>query len=133
MSTSSQQPISQIDLYNDSLTAIGATGSDTYTITLPDINVVNNSDMFTTSTMYTGGAGGTYTISNGGMVNDTITITSGSDFTFHLPEEWKDSFPDWDRVQDMCKQYPGLEIAFRNFRTIYELVKDDYDNPVPKK
>jgi len=33
----------------------------------------------------------------------------------------------------MCKKYPGLEIALRNFRTVYTLVKDDYDNPKVKK
>jgi hypothetical protein len=44
-------------------------------------------------------------------------------------EEWIDSFPDWNRIQAMCKKYPGLEIALRNFQTVYTLVKDDYDNP----
>ena len=31
------------------------------------------------------------------------------------------------------KKYPALEIALRNFKTVYQLVKDDYDNPTPKK
>jgi len=71
---------------------------------------------------------------------DTITLTglgpNGTDssyFTYNLPEEWKDSFPDWDRVKNMCGQYPGLKVAFDNFRVFYEMVKDDYDNPTPKK
>jgi hypothetical protein len=87
-----------------------------------------------------------YTITS----NDTIsTITlSGSDsmFTSHTintsffddispsPFAWGDdnfinNFPEWGRVQDMCSKYPGLEIALRNFQTIYTLVKDDYDAP----
>ncbi len=33
----------------------------------------------------------------------------------------------------MCEKYPGLKIAFENFRMFYEMVKDDYDNPTPKK
>ena len=40
---------------------------------------------------------------------------------------------DWDKVEDMCKEYPGLKIAFENFKVFYEMVKDDYNNPTPKK
>jgi hypothetical protein len=50
-----------------------------------------------------------------------------------MPVEWVGTFPDWDKVEDMCKKYPALEIALRNFKTVYQLVKDDYDNPTPKK
>ena len=68
------------------------------------------------------------------MGNITINNdTSYSNFNWGNPEEWVDSFPEWQRVQDMCKKYPALEIALRNFRTIYTLVKDDYDNPKDKK
>jgi hypothetical protein len=56
-----------------------------------------------------------------------------SHFSWNLPEEWVGTFPEWDRVEDMCKKYPALEIALRNFKTVYQLVKDDYDNPTPKK
>jgi hypothetical protein len=47
-------------------------------------------------------------------------------------EEFKDGFPAWDRIQKMCKTYPGLEIAFEKFKTTYYLVKDDYDHPKEK-
>jgi hypothetical protein len=72
---------------------------------------------------------GTYTI---GSSSDTITFDS-STFKWKEPAEWIDAFPEWGRVDDMCKKYPGLEIALRNFQTVYQLVKDDYDNPTPKK
>lgn len=71
------------------------------------------------------------TISGISTVN-TISIDNSS-FTWQMPKEWIDSFPSWSRVEDMCKKYPGLEIALRNFQTVYQLVKDDYDNPTPKK
>ena len=72
------------------------------------------------------GAAGTYTITS----SDTITFNSNEyQFNWGDAEEWVDAFPDWQRVQDMCKKYPGLEIALRNFKTVYTLVKDDYDNP----
>jgi hypothetical protein len=74
----------------------------------------------------TGAAGTIYTINS----SDTITFNSGEyQFNWGDAKEFVDSFPDWQRVQDMCKKYPGLEIALRNFQTVYTLVKDDYDNP----
>lgn len=86
------------------------------------------------STYFTGG----YTIGSG-ITSSTITLTptpsvgtiSFPDIQTSLffPTEWVDSFPDWNRVEDMCKQYPGLKIAFENFKTFYCMVKDDYDNP----
>lgn len=78
------------------------------------------------------GNGGTYTI-NTLSTTDTITITGLDTSSFTFPVEWKDSFPAWSRVEDMCEKYPGLKIAFENFKVVYEMVKDDYDNPVPKK
>lgn len=44
-------------------------------------------------------------------------------------EEWATRFPDWERVNDMCKEYPALAIAFEKFKTVYKLVADDYDTP----
>ena len=138
MSSSSQQQnyytISD-DTITTSLTSIGATGTDTYSITLP-----SNSELYSSmNTITLNGVGSGYTIGNIGAIGspttfsgDTITITGG-DFNWGAPAEWVDSFPEWRRVEDMCTKYPALEIALRNFKTIYELVKDDYDNPTPKK
>ena len=56
-----------------------------------------------------------------------------STFKIHLPEEWVNQFPDFDRVQKMCKEYPGLAIAFDKFKTTYKLVRDDYDTPKDKR
>lgn len=109
-------------------------GSGYDTITLTGSNTTIGTITFDTSTnMYTtyGAGGTTYTLGSG-ISTSTVTLDT-STFSWTLPEEWKDDFPKWARVQDMCKQYPSLEIALRNFRTVYELVKDDYDNPTPKK
>ena len=48
-------------------------------------------------------------------------------------EEWVNSFPEWGRIEEMCKEYPGLKIAFEKFKTTYKLVKDDYDTPKDKR
>lgn len=65
-------------------------------------------------------------------LND-VTSSVEYDFNWGDPKEFVDSFPDWQRVQEMCCKYPGLEIALRNFKNVYSLVKDDYDNPTDEK
>ena len=70
----------------------------------------------------------TISIGNGGT-GYTIGGGIGNGIRFTYPEEWTDSFPDFNRVQEMCKEYPGLKIAFDKFKTVYKLVKDHYDTP----
>jgi hypothetical protein len=135
MSNFSQQQNSSTDLINESLITLSGTGTDTFTIELPsDLYSSSNyisTDMNTVSITGSGAgySGVTYTTLTS---NDTITLNTDYQFSWGDPQEFVDSFPDWQRVQDMCKKYPGLEIALRNFRTVYTLVKDDYDNPKDK-
>lgn len=90
---------------------------------------------FTIDTTSIGAAQPVYTINT----SNTITLTGSGDYNISQMDfnfgnqEWEDSFPSWHRVQDMCEKYPGLKIAFDNFKVFYEMVKDDYDNPTPKK
>lgn len=135
MTTSSAQPTYSTTLDSsytidfsslDTITLTGATGaSDTITLDL------NSPSTYTT---YTAGAA---TTTIGSLSGGTISIGSISDtisgFTFAGTVEWKDAFPDWNRVQDMCETYPGLKIAFDRFKTIYDIVKDDYDTPPDKR
>jgi len=39
---------------------------------------------------------------------------------------WKNTLPDLDTVEKMSKEYPALEKAFENFKTVYTLVEQDY-------
>ena len=132
MSNSFQLPNSLDDLSN-TITILGS--SETATITVPESYQYNNtmlsSDFCSISTIYSAAAcPTTYTIGT----SDTITISNiNSSFGWTVSKEWVDAFPEWARVDKMCKEYPSLEIALRNFQTIYQLVKDDYDNPAPKK
>ena len=129
MSNSSQQQNSLDDFLKDLTIDL----SDTTTITsgsASDYSYTYDSNTMSTITL-------SPTITTIGAVGssagvNTISIDTSS-FTFHMPKEWIDSFPDWHRVESMCKKSPGLEIALRNFQTVYQLVKDDYDNPTPKK
>jgi hypothetical protein len=64
---------------------------------------------------------------------NTINVSGGTSTMFNWGEEWDDRFPDWGRVKEMCEQYPGLKIAFEKFKTVYKLVRDDYDTPENKR
>jgi hypothetical protein len=132
MSNSSQQQNSYEKLINDAFITIGATGSDTFTIDLPSDTYISSNYIDTnmnTISITNGGSSVTYTT----LASDTITLNNDYQISWESSVEFVDSFPDWQRVQDMCKQYPGLEIALRNLQTIYTLVKDDYDNPKDKE
>ena len=119
--------------------------NDTITIdsydTIDISSITGNSITYVTAPSYTYSpsmnsgltVGGTYTPSISTVQIGAITSIDTSAFTFNIPEEWVGTFPSWDRVDNMCKKYPALEIALRNFKTVYQLVKDDYDNPTPKK
>lgn len=125
------------DILQDSITAFGYSDSDTYTITIdPNSYTSSNltySDNITITSQPYNSMHSNATVS----IPTTYTIGTNStgfnDIHWGQQEEWVNSFPDWHRVEDMCKKYPGLEIALRNFRTVYTLVKDDYDNPKTKK
>ncbi len=92
----------------DTITLTGAQGSPTYS--------------------YVGSSGTGGTISVG-----SLDVNSIESINWHWGQEWNDRFPEWNRVKDMCEKYPGLKNAFDNFKVFYEMVKDDYDNPTPKK
>lgn len=114
------------------------------TLKLPDPVTIDFGSNGTSSTTYAG-SGGTYTVSigaggGGGYTygNGLGTISIGSltsaDISFSWQNtEWVNRFPEWNRIEKMCKEYPGLKIAFEKFKTTYDLVKDDYDAPPEKR
>jgi hypothetical protein len=98
-----------------------------------DTSTWNMSSGTGTSYYYTTGAGAagasdTITITGGGTSGYSIGSITGATFNWKS-EEFVDCFPDYDRVKNMCEQYPGLKIAYEKFVTTYKLVKDDYDSP----
>jgi hypothetical protein len=54
--------------------------------------------------------------------NDWLTISSSS----FNPKEWEDKLPDLLKVEEMCKDYPALEKAYENFKTVYKMVEQDW-------
>lgn len=68
-------------------------------------------------TMVSGAADSSYTISTG---IDTISIDNiFSDFN-------KDMLSTKE-VERMCKEYPALDKVWRNFKSVYDMVKQDYE------
>jgi hypothetical protein len=39
---------------------------------------------------------------------------------------FEDAMPDPQELKRMCKEYPGLEKVYENFKTIYKLVEQDW-------
>ena len=145
MSNFSQPTISSIDLpstksiddiLKDCMTIASSASSDTITITPGDMSYnCTTAGTLSGNTITFSGAGAqpTYYTGSSGISTITLNGIDASSYSFNLPQEWVGCFPDWDRVEDMCKEYPGLKIAFENFKVFYEMVKDDYDSPTPKK
>ena len=131
MNISSAQPIYSITSSDtitidtsswDSFSASGAAGSSGDTITL------------TGSTGgYTIGTGVSYTYATGSGGAGVIAQDIGSVNFNWFEKEFVNCMPDITRIESMCKEYPGLAIAFEKFKTTYNLVKDDYDTPKDKK
>ena len=107
--------------------------NNTVTYTLDNSTTTDVGNLFynnNQSTMY-------YTTSTGTL--DTITIDTNSPYTvdrlnawdtygewFKKLKEFEDTMPELTKIKEMCTMYPALDKAFENFKTVYDLVKDDY-------
>lgn len=63
--------------------------------------------------------------------NDTITLDLSDNTTYTFNswqgyELWKDCLPGIAEVENMCNEYPALKKAYENFKTIYNMVEQDY-------
>ena len=101
--------------------------SDTWAnLTPTSIPALTSADRITlTGTPY---GQGSITIGNLETIN-----TDSFSFGSWIIEEFDGRFPDYSRIIDMCKQYPGLEIAYRKFKEVYKMVKEDYDGKEREK
>jgi hypothetical protein len=96
---------------------------------------------------YTTASGLTYVNTVGTVTLNTSQINSFSQISaigtmdirtldtnwYVQPVEWVDNWPDFIKVKKMRDKYPALDKAMQKAISIYNMVKDDYDNPVPKK
>ena len=83
----------------------------------------------------------TITINMNDYVGDTIDISSITtttvDTAFDINLDWastitfdrvmfEDDMPDPQEIKRMCEEYPALEKAYENFKTIYTMVQQDW-------
>ena len=104
-----------IDLSNmngttDTITITGTNDMDSSWVSVGDITASVISDLSDV------GIGG---INDGQVLvwNDTASQFQPGDFDGIYPSE----------VEKMCKEYPALEKVWRNFKSVYDMVKQDYE------
>jgi len=139
--SNTSQPQDCITISSD----LGIIAQEITTIDTSTWNMSSSASSYYYTGMGAGGSTDTITISNGGTGISNYTIGSlstssgtvsigtisgaGTGYNWGTPEEFVNCLPDFNRVQAMCEQYPGLKIAYEKFVTTYKLVKDDYDSP----
>jgi hypothetical protein len=90
---------------------------DTLTISLDDYHVGDSISNITLDTI-TDVTGSAITI-------DNVTITIDNN-TYPYTNVLDNSI-DPDDIERMCKEYPSLEKVWRNFKSVYDMVKQDYE------
>lgn len=67
----------------------------------------------------------TITITND--INDLLTMDDQVyTLTGMAPVVFEDHMPEVSKVEDMCNEYPALQKAYENFKSIYAMVHQDY-------
>jgi hypothetical protein len=121
------------DTYGATTTYLGGSGGG-YLVS-SDLSAFN-SDTITLNDTFTVTNVGAYGSGGGGLDAvgiGTIQISggggAGSSFTFTEPQ-WSVATPgthiEISEVESMCKEYPALAKVYENFKTVYDLVLQDW-------
>ena len=68
----------------------------------------------------------TYSTSSSSLNTVTLDDTHWGDSIRWDQTEFVDTMPNLEKIEDMCKEYPALNKAYENFRTIYKMTLQDY-------
>ena len=116
--TQSKKPDFESTINIEELDLSGLMEDDTITINLDDTYGATTTywagDSIT-DVVYSGSNDGTFTIDTNTM--DTVDL--GWIYDRHTLSV--------DEVESMCKEYPALEKVWRNFKSVYDMVKQDYE------
>ena len=116
--TQSKKPDFESTINIEELDVSGLLDDDTITINLDDT--------YGTTTTYWAGDNITDITASG--VNDgTFTIDTGTMDTVNIDWIYNNMNIDPSEVERMCKEYPSLEKVWRNFKSVYDMVKQDYE------
>ena len=109
---------------DDTITVTTMDGSsDTITINLDDTYGTTTSYIDTINDI-TFESDGTFTISD--ITTDTIDL-SNLDLSSPTYNWITNDYVDPSEVERMCNEYPALEKVWRNFKSVYDMVKQDYE------
>ena len=93
--------------------------------------VIDLNDTYGTTTTYWAGDSVTdITIggsNDGTFTVDTIDISTLDNITSDYRWAYENTKLDKLEIEKMCKEYPALEKVWRNFKSVYDMVKQDYE------
>ena len=116
--------------------------NDNYTITLDSGEMLDYSDIIDTTGDITINLDSTYGATTTYLSDSTYTLSgntdtiSVSDGTFTLDTnsvDWlntikiNDTSISPEEIERMCEHYPGLEKVWRNFKSVYDMCKQDFE------
>tara|TARA_B110000240_G_scaffold180088_1_gene210818 strand:+ start:584 stop:883 length:300 start_codon:yes stop_codon:yes gene_type:complete len=77
-------------------------------------------------TLFTNDTGSEYIFNTNANYSTTITgatVGGGIDTTYTIAQP---NVYDIEEIEQMCEEYPALDKAYENFRTIYRMVEQDW-------
>ena len=124
---------------NDTITA--STGCDTITLSNNGIKYGSAAlDTITINSSYdTGLYSGTMLGTSGFSINSGLNTINGissnnnfytyngfsSNWSAAYGKPFEDNFPEWNAFKKLCNNYPGLDKAYENLKTIYTICYED--------
>ena len=98
---------------------------------------IDLSDTYGATTTYL--ADSVYSITTG--ASDTVVISDGTNTSYTLASDWTSGVGidaiditsmfgetyHQNEIESMCKEYPGLEKVWNNFKAVYDMCKQDYE------
>ena len=103
--------------------------TDTVTINIDDYiddigNLTIDDNMIFTSDVT---SDSTYTIDAGSSGTFTLTGSSDINLDWTTNTSYFEDSVSFNEITKMCKEYPSLEKVWRNFKSVYDMCKQDYE------
>ena len=102
-------------------TVLSTSGEDTLTIVLDGTDTITFNDEDPTDTV---------TFDSGAL---DLNLDWINDIQLNNSVLWEDKLPKIDRLNKMCEEYPALNKAYENFKSIYNMVDQDYKGKLKER
>ena len=95
-----------------------------------DTITINLDDTYGTTTTYSlNDSIGDITF-NTSTYDSSFTVDSNTIDTVNIDWIYNNINIDPNQVENMCKEYPALEKVWRNFKSVYDMCKQDYEGKI---